>query len=138
MQAAGEGDDVAGVDHVISIHGYFDHGAVGVEPQVAMAGAAEEEQTLAGKEALEALPFGIDIDLHAGGHVGGALEENLVGTGEVHVIHIAGAAGGDADFCRAALCRELVDEQAFPAEEPTEAAFHFGFHHHVGGHGCHG
>ena len=103
-----------------------------------MASAAEEEQAFAGKEALEPLPFGIDIDLHTGGHVGGALKENLVGAGEVYVIHIAGAAGRDADFCRAALRRELVDEQAFPAEEPTEAAFHFSFHHHVGGHGGHG
>ena len=136
LQSLGEGDDVAGVHDVILRDVHLDHRAVGVEPKVADAGAADEEERFAGEEAFETLPFRVGLHAGRGGDEGGALQVDRLVV-QVDMLEVAGRTGGDADLAGAVLRREFVDEERLAGEEAAEAALHLGLHHEVGMHRGH-
>ena len=92
-----------------------------LNPHVPLSAEAAD-QAFAGKEALEALPFGIHLHAHARADVGGTLQENFLGAVKVAVLEVAGAAGGNANLAGAALRGESDNPLHTPARAPTSSA----------------
>jgi len=138
FEAFGEGDDVAGVDDVFVGDVHFVDAAVAVEPEIALAAAADEKEPFTGKETFhQALPFGFDLDAHARGDKGRALEEDRLVV-QVDVLHVTEGTRCDTDFTVAIFSGEFVNEERLACKQAFEAAAHFCFHDQVGVHGGHG
>lgn len=117
-----EGDHVAGVDHEVAVDGELEHGAVGVEEEVAAAAGGEQDEPVAGEEAARALPLGAQLDAVAAGEVGAALDEQTAAV-EWIVDDVAGGSGGQHDLAVAALRGVGVQDQALAREhalDPTK------------------
>lgn len=115
-----EGDDVAGVDVVVAIDGQLEHGAVGVEEEVAAALGGEQDEAAAGEEPTGALPVRAELDALAAGEVRAAGDEQASAREPV-VDDVAGGAGGEHDLA-CALGGVGVEDQALPREHALDAA----------------
>lgn len=137
LQARRERHDVSRVHGVRAVHINRDHPAKRIEPEIALPRALDEEQRFAREKSFhESLPLRLDGDGGTRRDICRVLQKNRVVL-QIDVIQIAGRTGRDADFARAALRGELVDEKRFTRDQTPQTATHLGLHAQVGVHRRH-
>jgi hypothetical protein len=120
LEGVFEGDHVAGVDVVVAVDGQLEHGAVGIEEEVACALGGEQDEAVAGEEPTRALPVRAELDALAVREVGAALHEQASAR-EAMVDDVARGAGREHDLA-GALGGEGVEHEALPREHALDAA----------------